>query len=319
MSTFVEKLDILGGIIPSINEEELRDVYVAGGSTNPVTGVHLGYSVGFNPSPYYFGCPFSLIFPYSFSLTEKTILLALSISPNKAMVVACGGNDGSLQFYVAAKTDLFTPLTGSYVGSGNFVVPCFRPDYNFHGIGYAYRKADDIGRLILYLGSHSSSTVNNNYTHGYNFPYSSMMLTISTQQYLTSLKQYYGDDIYSDWGSSVTSPDYGTPSAPEGYTEGTAGSFDDSSDTIAIPSTPTMGITSAGFVNIYKLSAGQLQQFGSELFPDFNFTPISSIPSPSNVQEAIENVAEVMVNFGNQIPAMIDMYINNTLINYILD
>lgn len=115
------------------------------------------------------------------------------------------------------------------------------------------------------------------------------------------------------------SPDYGTPSEPEGYGTGTSGSFDDSSDTIAIPSVPAVGITNAGFVNIYKITTNALQQFGSELFPDFSFTPISSLPAVTDVQTAIENVATVLVDFGNQIPAMIDMYINNTLINYILD
>ena len=115
------------------------------------------------------------------------------------------------------------------------------------------------------------------------------------------------------------SPDYGTPSAPEGYGTGTGGSFDDSSDTIAIPSAPAMGITNAGFVNIYKITSNALQQFGSELFPDFSFTPISQLPAVTDVQSAVEVVAQVLVDFGNQIPAMIDMYINNTLINYILD
>lgn len=115
------------------------------------------------------------------------------------------------------------------------------------------------------------------------------------------------------------SPDYGTPSVPEGYGTGTGGSFDDSSDTIAIPSAPAMGITNAGFVNIYKITSNALQQFGSELFPDFSFTPISQLPAVTDVQSAVEVVAQVLVDFGNQIPAMIDMYINNTLINYILD
>lgn len=112
---------------------------------------------------------------------------------------------------------------------------------------------------------------------------------------------------------------YGESSFVGGYGEDIMPSFDDSSDTIGIPAMPGIGVSSVGFVNIYKVSTGGLQSFGSELFPDLNFTPISTLPTPQDVTDALVNVATVLVDFGNQIPAMIDMYINNTLINYIID
>ncbi len=109
---------------------------------------------------------------------------------------------------------------------------------------------------------------------------------------------------------------FGPASQAGGYSGGT---FDDSSDVIAIPNIPAIGVSSVGFVNVYHISTNGLQSFGSELFPDLNFTPIGSLPAPSDVTEALVNVATVLTDFGNQIPNIIDMYINNTLINYIID
>lgn len=114
----------------------------------------------------------------------------------------------------------------------------------------------------------------------------------------------------------VTSPIYGDASTPEGYSGGT---FDDSSDTISIPTAPTIGVSSAGFVNVYNPSPSALTGFGSELFPNLSFTPVSSLPAPTDVQTALENIATVLTDFGNQIPNIIDMYINSNLIQYVLD
>lgn len=113
-----------------------------------------------------------------------------------------------------------------------------------------------------------------------------------------------------------TSSEVGEPSGEGGYTGGT---FDDSSDTISLPPTPTMGVTSVGFINVYAPTQGQLQQFGSELFPDLSFTPVSQSGTPSSVTDALVAMAQVLVDFGNQIPQMIDMYINSNLINYVID
>lgn len=112
------------------------------------------------------------------------------------------------------------------------------------------------------------------------------------------------------------SPEYGNASTEGGYTGGT---FDDSSDTIAIPPAPTMGVTSAGFINVYSPTQGELVQFGAELFPDLSFTPVSQGGTPSSVTDALVAMAQVLVDFGNQIPQIIDMYINANLINYVID
>ena len=126
----------------------------------------------------------------------------------------------------------------------------------------------------------------------------------------------------SDWIDSLdevedySSPEYGDASTPEGYEGGT---FDDSSDTISIPTAPSIGVSSAGFVNLYNPSAATLTDFGKDLFPDLNFTPVSNLPTPTDVMEAVENACTVLATIGNQIPNIVSMYINAQLINYVLD
>lgn len=143
--------------------------------------------------------------------------------------------------------------------------------------------------------------------------------TIKPAEYLAYLESYLSMDNLN-FEETEFSPDYGTPSTEEGYgVGGQYGTFDDSSDTISLPTAPTVGMTSTGFVNVYEISQNALTQFGSELFPNLSFTPVSQLPAPTDVTTALENIATVLTDFGNQIPNMIDMYINNTLINYILD
>lgn len=129
---------------------------------------------------------------------------------------------------------------------------------------------------------------------------------------ITTLANTYG--LYA---KKVTeSEEFGEPSTEGGYTGGT---FDDSSDTISIPTAPTMGVTSAGFINVYSPTAGELQMFGAELFPNLSFTPVSQSGTPASVTDAVVAMAQVLVDFGNQIPALIDMYINANLIQYVID
>ncbi len=125
---------------------------------------------------------------------------------------------------------------------------------------------------------------------------------------------------YPQYGANVEfetfSEEFGNPSEEGGYTGGT---FDDSSDTIAIPTMPTIGVTSAGFVNVYNPSVGALQNFGSELFPDLSFSSSSHISGSLSVADAIEAAANALVDLGNQIPNIVNMYINSNLINYVID
>lgn len=89
--------------------------------------------------------------------------------------------------------------------------------------------------------------------------------------------------------------DYGSESTPGGYEGGT---YDNTSDTIAIPTAPGVSMSSGGFVNIYNVSQTALEVLGRELFP----------PLPS----ATDSVAEVLYSIGQS-------FQNSNLINYVLD
>lgn len=160
-----------------------------------------------------------------------------------------------------------------------------------------------------------------NNIYDWNYPYNVRAdiksYEISPDQFLWYWSQQLGVTL-SKFSMKVTisSDAFGDASTPEGYSGGT---FDDSSDTISIPTAPTIGVSSAGFVNVYNPSPSALTGFGSELFPNLSFTPVSSLPAPTDVQTALENIATVLTDFGNQIPNIIDMYINSNLIQYVLD
>lgn len=122
-------------------------------------------------------------------------------------------------------------------------------------------------------------------------------------------------ESYGEMTGEEISPEYGDASGPGGYDGGT---FDDSSDTIGIPSMPSIGVSSIGFVNVYNPSTGALAQLGEDLFPDFTpTTPYT--PTGNTVIDAITDVAEALANIATNIPNMIEMYNNAQLINYIID
>ena len=123
------------------------------------------------------------------------------------------------------------------------------------------------------------------------------------------------DDYGELEGEQEVSPDYGDASGPGGYDGGT---LDDSRDTIGIPTMPSIGVSSIGFVNVYNPSTGALASLGEDLFPDF--TPINPYsPTGDTVIDAITDVAEALANIAQNIPNVIEMFNNSQLINYIID
>lgn len=211
------------------------------------------------------------------------------------------------------KNFVYTPDSGNMYGCAAY-----------YGGNYVY---DSDNRPILFFGL---------YYDGENIKLTcpvSGITAIDTQVNITQVKNYgvhiptflsyckqqiAGADWDDDLVEDVTekSDQYGNASTPEGYSGGT---FDDSSDTISIPTAPALGVSSTGFVNLYNPSAQALQNFGADLFPDLTFAPVSNLPTPSSPTEALENIATVLTTIGNQVPNMIDMFINSQLINYIVD
>lgn len=222
---------------------------------------------------------------------------------------------GGLRIWVSNSSSILTPIDVTVGGSGyNLQTATYAPFSGYSSVGVtSYYNADGNTVTIYMSGQPQSPQTYQGRTYYENAAY----IKIDIAKIITLLNAT--NEISGLTGFNMSkkfSPDYGTPSEESGYTGGT---FDDSSDTISIPAMPSFGVTSTGFINVYEVSQGALVTFGSELFPDLSFTPISSLPSPTDVVTALENIATVAVDFGNQIPNIIDMYINNTLINYILD
>lgn len=81
---------------------------------------------------------------------------------------------------------------------------------------------------------------------------------------------YFFQTLGGEPESSETSEEFGKASDIEGgYNDGFPhGSFDDSSDEISLDTKPTVGVSTAGFVRVYKVSQNDLLNFGEKLFPD---------------------------------------------------
>ena len=130
---------------------------------------------------------------------------------------------------------------------------------------------------------------------------------------LMSIRMSYG----STWNE--VSPEAGPESGPGGMgQDGDDPNFDDSSDTIDIPTVPEIGVSNVGFVNVYKTGLRSLQNMGVELFPDLQYTAPSPITA-SDTKEAIVNGVNQFMAFLANIPSFFDQIVANTLINYIID
>lgn len=115
------------------------------------------------------------------------------------------------------------------------------------------------------------------------------------------------------------SPEAGLPSDTGGMNQdGDVPSFDDSSDSIALPDDPTVGVANVGFVNVYKTGAASLQNMGVELFPALSYTAPTAISSGSTT-DAIVDGFNAIVTFLANIPSFFEQTVAATLINYIID
>ncbi len=140
--------------------------------------------------------------------------------------------------------------------------------------------------------------------------------------------------LFSDWGINgrlddqieTSSPEYGDESTPEGY-EG--GSFDDSSDKISIDSKPTIGVTTAGFINVYKVEQNDLQNLGEKLFPHIHAPEFLDDPQNISVTEMLSTFVTMMygallfpvgtsAKLLNDI-GVVDVLMNGKLIDYVID
>lgn len=129
------------------------------------------------------------------------------------------------------------------------------------------------------------------------------------------------------------SPEFGTPATPQGGYNETGGfphgTFDFSSDEIPVDALPTIGVTTAGFVNVYKIEQNELQTLGEKLFPHFLPAEILGNPTQMNVSEMLAilikmcygtliSPAGASIEFADNL-GIFDILMNGKLIDYVLD
>ena len=123
--------------------------------------------------------------------------------------------------------------------------------------------------------------------------------TYTTQRFLFNFAfaNYYNPNlhIYLDPIEIPDHTDPFTPSEDNEYPD--TPPTPDSSDTINIPGNPPIGVTGAGFINVYNPPMNALQGLGDILFPQFS--------TPTDIINAIEQLYNVIAN--------------QNLINYVID
>lgn len=110
--------------------------------------------------------------------------------------------------------------------------------------------------------------------------------------YVTDLTNAEGDTP-----EPVTPPDPSEPPFVPSEDDPYQPTIDDTSDEIPIPGNPNLGVTSAGFVNVYNPGLNALQGLGEILFPD--------VASATDIVTAVVKLCETLAN--------------QNLINYVID
>ena len=142
-----------------------------------------------------------------------------------------------------------------------------------------------------------------------------------------------GLDIASLGKEKKRSPEFGTASEPQGgYNEtpdNPHGTFDFHSEEIPISPKPSLGVTSAGFINVYKIGLNELQDLGGKLFPHFQVPEFLQNPANLSVSEMLSVLVKafygtVVSPVGSSIAladnlGIVDILMNGKLIDYVLD
>lgn len=123
-----------------------------------------------------------------------------------------------------------------------------------------------------------------------------------TSESFTTSQQNQLANFFTQLFSEYTNPDYSTPNNPYEPLDpsgpgGGSGTFDGDSDTIAIPSLPTLSSADTGFTRIYNPTLSQVQDLAQYLW-----TEESVIETIWNhIKQFFENPMEAMIGF-NLVP-----------------
>lgn len=113
--------------------------------------------------------------------------------------------------------------------------------------------------------------------------------------------------FFEQLGKPEEIPDY-----PDSEPDGNEGIEDDPTEPTGEPDLPDIGISSIGLVNVYKVTTEELNGFADDLFPTFDLPEPTTNTGLDGVIDNLYNVADIIAKFGQS-------FINNGLINYVLD
>ena len=115
------------------------------------------------------------------------------------------------------------------------------------------------------------------------------------------------NSFFEQLGRPEEIPDY-----PDSEPDGNEGIEDDPTEPTGEPDLPDIGISSIGLVNVYNVTTDELNGFADDLFPTFDLPEPTTNTGLDGVVDNLYNVADTIAKFGQS-------FINNGLINYVLD
>lgn len=136
------------------------------------------------------------------------------------------------------------------------------------------------------------------------------------------------DGVVPKYSKGDSEPDGYGQLLPDGTISG-VGTFDDTSDTIGMDAKPNVGVSTMGFVNVYKITQGQLITLGEKLFPHFLPAEILADPAQLTTPEVLTMMLKTM--YGTLISpvgtsvyladnlGVLDILMNGKLIDYVID
>lgn len=126
---------------------------------------------------------------------------------------------------------------------------------------------------------------------------------------------YDWDDFERVFGK-FSMKDFDDDKGPISGEDGGGGSFNTTSDGVGIPSLPSLGISSTGFVNVYVPSPGTLKWLGQDLFPDISERLFEETEESVNPLVTLSNNISLV---GKTLHDLINSFINSKLIEYVID
>lgn len=136
--------------------------------------------------------------------------------------------------------------------------------------------------------------------------------------YNDTAKNLIGEPIVTK--GNIFDEQYGAPNELGGY-GGVGSAFNVVSDKISLPAKPTLGVSSTGLLNVYKVNEFTLANFGSFLFSteptdDTYYVPTEDVEEMDDITNAL---AKMVNNLSSRMTFGIKQKANGDLVDYVID